>query len=146
MRAFGRLGPAEATVSMAAFLAVLMSSGWFYGDTVSATALATASGAAFTAVVLGQFANAFACRSTSRPPWQLGWRSNPLLVWAVGVEVLILIGMLAIPPLARLLGQRPPSLLGLAIAGCAIPVVLGVDAVTKRRTARRRTGRHAEAR
>jgi magnesium-transporting ATPase (P-type) len=139
-RAFGLLGPVEATVAMTAFLAVLVSSGWSYGQPADATALAAASGAAFTAVVLGQFANAFACRSTTRPPWRIGWRGNPLLLWAVGIELLVLVGMLAVPPVADLLGHRPPSLLGLAIAGCAVPAVLAADALAKWvAAARRRT-------
>ena len=143
-RAFGLLGPVEATVSMAGFLAVLLSSGWSYGQTPSATVLATASGAAFAAVVLGQSTNAFACRSASRPVWRLSWRSNPMLVGAVAVEVLILVAMLGIPPLADLLGQRPPSLLGLAVAGCAVPAVLAADAARKLLTAHRTvSGRHA---
>jgi magnesium-transporting ATPase (P-type) len=116
---------------MAAFLAVLVAGGWSYGAPVSATSLATASGAAFTAVVLGQMANAFACRSTTRPAWRLGWRSNPLLVWAVGIELLILLAMLVVPPVASLLGQRPPTPLGLAIAAGAVPAVLLVDALAK---------------
>ena len=137
-RAFAVLGPVEATLAMAAFLAVLVASGWSYGDEAPARVLATASGAAFTAVVLGQFATAFACRSTSRPVWRLGWRSNPLLVGAVSVELLILVGMLTIPPLARLLGHRPPSLLGLAVALGALPAVVLADAAVKRWAARRR--------
>jgi hypothetical protein len=47
-------------------------------------------GVGFTAVVLGQLANAFACRSTTRWPGQLGWTSNRLLLPAVGVELVAL--------------------------------------------------------
>jgi calcium-translocating P-type ATPase len=140
-RAFGLLGPVEATVSMSAFLAVLLSSGWTYGATPSGASLATASGAAFAAVVLGQSANAFACRSSTRPPWRLGRRSNPLLLGAVVVELGILIAMLAIPAVAGVLGHQPPSLLGLVIAGCAVPTVLAVDAVAKAVTSRGGRGR-----
>ncbi|MGY1704826.1 cation-translocating P-type ATPase [Geodermatophilus sp. SYSU D00697] len=137
-RVFGLLGPVEATVSMGAFLAVLLGAGWSYGRPVSAALLATASGAAFTAVVLGQFANAFACRSTSRPPWQLRGRPNRLLVWAVGIELLVLVAVLVVPPVADLLGHRPPSLVGLVLAVCAVPAVLGVDALDKELRRRRR--------
>ena len=137
-RALLLLGPVEATLAMAAFLAVLVSSGWAYGGPVSDTTLATASGAAFTAVVLGQMANAFACRSSTRPAWRLSWRSNPLLVWAVAVEVLILVAMLVVPPVARMLGHRPPTLIGWAIAAGAVPAVLLADAVAKRISAGRR--------
>jgi magnesium-transporting ATPase (P-type) len=137
-RAFGVLGPVEAVVSMTAFLIVLLASGWGYGETAGARTLATASGAAFTAVVLGQFANAIAIRSAGRPVWRIGWRTNPLLVGAVGIELLILLGMLAVPPVARLLGHRPPSALGLAVAVGALPAVVLADALYKRIAARRR--------
>lgn len=50
-------------------------------------ALATASGTAFTTVVLGQMATAFACRSEVRWVGRLNWRGNPLLLGAVAVEI-----------------------------------------------------------
>jgi hypothetical protein len=62
-RVFGVLGPAEAVVEMAAFIAVLLAGGWTWGAAPSSVLLAAASGTAFTAVVLGQMATAFACRS-----------------------------------------------------------------------------------
>jgi calcium-translocating P-type ATPase len=130
-RVFGVLGPVEAAVAMTAFLAVLGSAGWTYGEPVSGTTLASASGAAFTAVVLGQFATAVACRSTTRPFWRLRPTGNKLLLGALGVELLVLLALLLIPPVAGLLGQRPPSLLGLGIAFAAVPAVLLADAVHK---------------
>jgi magnesium-transporting ATPase (P-type) len=130
-RVFGVLGPAEAVVSMTAFLTVLWSAGWTYGEPVSGTALAIASGAAFTAVVLGQFATAFACRSTTRPFWRVRLGSNRLLLGALGVEVLVLLALLGVPPLAELLGQRPPSLAGTGIALAAVPAVLLADTAHK---------------
>jgi magnesium-transporting ATPase (P-type) len=131
----------EATVSMAAFLAVLVAGGWSYGATVSSGTLATASGAAFTAVVLGQMANAIACRSSTRPVWRLRWRGNPFLLWAILAELVILVAMLVVPAVADLLGQRPPSLLGLLLASCAVPAVLAADALHKALRARLRDGR-----
>lgn len=100
--------------------------------------LAAASGAAFTAVVLGQMANAFACRSGTRPAWRLGWRGNRLLLWAVGIELGILAAMLLVPPVADLLGMSPPPLLGLLLAATAVPAVLGVDGLYEGVAARRR--------
>jgi magnesium-transporting ATPase (P-type) len=131
-RAFGVLGPVEAAVEMAAFLTVFLASGWRPGDTFpeGATLLA-ASGAAFTAVVLGQAANAFACRSTVWPPWRIGWTTNHLLVGAVAAELAMLAGFLYLPPLAELLDQAPPTLAGFAVALLAIAAVLVADAVHK---------------
>jgi len=130
-RALAVLGPVEATVAMAAFLAVLLQSGWVYGDPVGAGTLATASGAAFTAVVLGQMANALACRSGTRPAWRLDWRGNRLLVGAVGAELVVLVAMLLVPPVADTLGMAPPPLLGLAVAAAAVPAVLAADGLHK---------------
>jgi calcium-translocating P-type ATPase len=130
-RAFGVLGPVEAAVSMTGFLAVLWSAGWSYGEPVSGSALAVASGSAFTTVVLGQFATAFACRSTTRPVWRLRLRDNRLLLGALGVELVILLALLGIPPLADLLGQRPPSALGLGVALSVVPAVVLADSAHK---------------
>ena len=58
-RAFGLLGPVEALVAMTAFVAVLTAGGWSPGSPLPSTdTVMAASGAAFTAVVLGQMATA----------------------------------------------------------------------------------------
>jgi magnesium-transporting ATPase (P-type) len=80
-RAFIVLGLTESIVEMFAFLAALSYAGWRPGLAFpSGTAFFSASGAAFTAVVAGQMANAFACRSASLWPGKLGWFSNRYLV------------------------------------------------------------------
>jgi magnesium-transporting ATPase (P-type) len=133
-RAFGRFGPTEAAVEIAAFLASLAASGWRPGESFpTGTALATASGAAFTAVVIGQMANAFACRSTTMRPGALGWTSNRLLLFSVAVELVLLAGFLYIGPIAEVLDHRGPSLVGFAVALLAAPAVFAVDAIDKRR-------------
>ncbi|RVW03259.1 cation-translocating P-type ATPase [Rhodococcus spongiicola] len=140
-RVFGVLGPVEAAAAMTAFLVVLWISGWRVGaDPPTGAALVTASGSAFAAIILGQIANAFACRSATRPVWQLGWRTNPLLLWAVTVESVILLMLLTIGPLAALLGQSPPSIAGWAIAAAGIPALLGADYLYKSVRARQRPG------
>jgi magnesium-transporting ATPase (P-type) len=132
-RAFTVLGPAEATVAMAAFFSVFLAAGWRPGDTFpGGTTLLMASGAAFTAVVLGQFANAFACRSEHRWPGSLGWMSNRLLLLAVAVELGVLCVFLFVPAVADLLGQAPPGPAGALVAAVAIPAVLGADLAAKR--------------
>ena len=131
-RAFGVLGPTEAIMAILAFLGSLWGAHWRPGQAFpTGAALTTASGAAFTAVVLGQAANAFACRSTVLRPGQLGWFRNRMLVVAVATEIGALAGFLYIGPLARLLGHRPPSAAGFAVAIAAIPAVLAVDAIDK---------------
>jgi magnesium-transporting ATPase (P-type) len=132
VRVFMVLGPVEALVEMAAFTLVLVHGGWYPGAPPPAGyLLQAASGAAFTAVVLGQFANAYACRSSSRPPWKLGWFSNPMLQWAVLAELAGLLVFLFVPAVAGLLGHSPPSALGAALALVAVPAVLGADYLHK---------------
>jgi magnesium-transporting ATPase (P-type) len=138
-RVFGVLGPAEAVIEMSAFVASFLASGWRPGESFpTGAALLAASGAAFTAVVIGQAANAFACRNESRWPGALGWTSNRLLVGAVLVELLALVGFLFIEPLASLLDQAPPSWAGFAVALLAAPAVLAADAAHKAWRARAR--------
>ena len=139
VRAFGVLGPTEAAVSLAAFVLTFVAAGWRPGQPFPAgDLLLTASGAAFTAVVLGQVANAFACRSTARAAWRVPVRTNRLLLGAVALELAMLAVFLFVGPLARLLGHAPPSLVGLSVAAFAIPAVLAVDRVHKALVRRRR--------
>jgi magnesium-transporting ATPase (P-type) len=78
-RVFGVLGPTEAVAEMGAFLGVLFAGGWALGHEPDGELLAVASGTAFAAVVLGQLANALACRSSSRSVLRMGLRGNRLL-------------------------------------------------------------------
>ncbi|USC15199.1 cation-transporting P-type ATPase [Rhodococcus aetherivorans] len=133
VRVFGVLGPTEAIVEMSAFLVALLVAGWRPGgEFPTGAALLAASGAAFTAVVLGQVGAAFACRSATRPPWQLGWGSNRLLLWAVLAELVALVVFLGVGPVADVLGHAVPPLEALGVALLGIPAVLVVDSVYKR--------------
>ena len=131
-RVFGVLGPVEACVEMAAFVAVIWAGGWRPGGPLPEMGtLLAASGSAFAAVVIGQAANAFACRDTARWAGALGWTTNRLLLVGVGVEILLLGLMLYVEPVATLLGQAAPTALGWAIAALAAPAVLLADAAHK---------------
>jgi len=131
-RVFLVLGPTEALMEMTAFMVALLAVGWRPGDSFpTGRALLAASGAAFAAVVLGQTANALACRSETRPPRRLGWFSNRLLTGALAVQLTLLVGLIFIGPVARTLGQAPPPMAGAIVAALAIPAVLAVDEIHK---------------
>lgn len=85
----------------AASLVVLGSGGWRWGGIPSASPLGAASGTAFAAIVLGQLANAFACRSETVVGWRMPLRSNRLLLVAVAVEVALLLRSAPIPELGQ---------------------------------------------
>jgi magnesium-transporting ATPase (P-type) len=141
-RVFAVLGPAEAVVEMSAFVVALVAAGWRPGESFpTGHALLAASGAAFAAVVIGQIANAFACRSATEPPWRVGWTTNRLLVGAAAVELAVLLAMLTIGPVAGLLDHAWPPAPALAIAALAAPAVLFVDSRQKRRRRLRDQGR-----
>ncbi|WP_407342621.1 cation-translocating P-type ATPase [Pengzhenrongella phosphoraccumulans] len=130
-RAFGVLGPAEALTSMVGFLVILLRGGWTFGATPAPELLAMASGTAFAAIVLGQLANAFACRSETRWVGATGFTGNPLLLIAVAVELAMLLVFVGVPPLAGLLGGTFPDAAGWALAALAIPVVWAADSAVK---------------
>lgn len=136
-RAFGLLGPVEALAEMAAFFAVFLAVGWRPGEDFPASALAAASGAAFATVVLAQTANAFACRSATRPAWRIPMWSNRVLIAAAIVELAIAAGFLLVPSVATLLGHQASSRVGWALALVAIPLLLVVDGIHKTIRSRR---------
>lgn len=132
IRSLGILGPVEALVAMSAFVVSLVAEGWRPGlPFPTSSALAAASGAVFAAVVFGQMANAFACRSATQWAGAIPWRRNLLLVFAVVVEFLLLLSFLYIPPIANLLGHAPPTRAGYAAALLAAPATFFTDWLQK---------------
>ena len=133
MRAFAVLGLVEAALALTAFVVSLHAQGWRLGQEFpTGPALLAASGAAFTAIVLGQAANAFACCSVERPAWATNLRTNPLLIAAIPAELGLLLVLLYVPPVAHLLGHSGPSIAGFAVAATTNPAVLLADALQKR--------------
>jgi magnesium-transporting ATPase (P-type) len=132
-RAFGVLGPTEALLSMTAFVVGLVAAGWQPGDVFpTGSELAAASGAAFLAVVIGQCANAFACRSGDRPVWRMRWNGNRYLVVAVTIELLLAAAFVGVPALADLLEHQAPPAASWIVVGAAAVAVIAVDAAWKR--------------
>ena len=129
LRAFLVLGATEAAVSLTAFAATYVATGWHPGLPFPGGGIALeASGAAFAAVVIGQAANAFACRSAV----VLGWRGNPLLIGAVAFSLALAAATLVVPPIAEAVGQAPPTAVGMAVALLAAPAVLASDGLRRR--------------
>jgi magnesium-transporting ATPase (P-type) len=136
-RAFGLLGPLVAVMTMAAFLVSLLAVGWRPGEAFpTGHDLMAASGAAFMTVVLAQTANAFACRSSTRRPGELGWATNRLLIPAASTELAFSFVVLLVTPVALVLGHASPPLAGWMVAISSPFVLLGVDALDKHLRAR----------
>jgi len=137
-RAFGVLGPTVALSAMVAFVASFLASGWRPGETFPAGHVAmAASGAAFITVVVAQTANAFACRSSTHRPGELGWTTNRLLIPAAAAELAFSFVVLFVGPISGELGHANPPLIGWIVAIASAGVVLAVDAAEKSRRRRR---------
>ena len=139
VRALLWLGPAVAVSSMTVFLLSLIVDGWRIGASFpGGDAQLRASGAAFAAVVIAQAANAIACRSTTLRVWQMSGRRNTLMRGALLLQCALLALLLFVGPLARLLGQAPPTPAVMALALLAFPILIVVDTMQKHTTIRRR--------
>ena len=72
-----------------------------------------------------------ACRSSTRTIREVGLRGNRLLLGAIAAELGALVLFLAWQPLAKLLDQEVPTLLGIAVAALAIPAIIVADTIDK---------------
>jgi magnesium-transporting ATPase (P-type) len=82
-------------------------------------------------VVMAQVGNAFACRTEKERGRSLGWLSNRLLLLGVFVEIVIILALIYIPPLAAAFEHvpLPPFFwVGLAFYG---PVLYSLDWLRK---------------
>ena len=141
-RAFGVLGPVEASIALLAFVVTMLAAGWRPGGAFpGGEVLLAASGATFATVAVGQTANAFACRSTDEWAGRIGWLSNRPLVIAALIELAITGCFLFVPPVADALGHAQPAAAGWVVALLSAPAVLVADLAEKRLRHRHDSGR-----
>ena len=132
-RAFGFLGPVEATASMALLpIGAVMFFGWPESPLpTSGSDLAVLSTMVFSAIVLMQIANAFECRSNPASLFSIGPLSNQLLVGAVAVEALVLLMFVYLPPVQRVLGHAPLDVPQWAVVLITPLILLGAEEARK---------------
>jgi Ca2+-transporting ATPase len=85
----------------------------------------------YAGVVMAQIGNAFACRTERNRGRFLGWLSNPTLLRGIMIEIVILLGLIYIKPLAKLFGHIaiPPILwIGLLFFPA---IIYGMDWIRK---------------
>ena len=99
LRAYGFLGLIEGLVALGAFFWFLFSQGWKWGAPLdwSSSLYRQATTVTFAAIVTGQIANAFACRSERLSIRQLGLFDNRMLLWGIGSEVALLLFFIYTP-------------------------------------------------
>lgn len=109
LRSYLFLGVIEAAVAMGGFFLYLYSQGWTWGLHLewSSPLYREATTVTFAGIVLAQIANVFACRSDRLSVMKLGWFTNPLILWGIVIE-LILLAMITYTPAGNsLFGTSP---------------------------------------
>lgn len=115
MRSFLWLGLLEAGLCYLGFLAIYLLSGnaallhlsflnsiqWPHLITLSGDIKSIAGTVFLAGVVSVQVGNAFACRTSRAHITQMGWGSNKMLLGGILLSLLIIVGLVYIPPLAK---------------------------------------------
>jgi magnesium-transporting ATPase (P-type) len=132
LRAYLWLGLMQALAAMAAFFFVLKSGGWQYGETLAPKdpLYLRATTACLCAIVVMQVANVFLCRSQRRSLFSFGLFKNPIILWGVLAEVLLIL-LISYTPWGNLVfGTAPiPLLVWLFV----LPFALGMLALEELR-------------
>ncbi len=108
-RAYLWLGLLEAAAAMAAYFSVLAAHGWQWGTPLDrlAPAYLQATTACLAAIVVMQVANVLLCRHPRTPFWRFPLRGNPLLLWGVGAEILLILLIVYTPAGNLIFGTAP---------------------------------------
>ena len=109
LRAYLFLGLIEAIVAMSGFFLYLTSQGWTWGAHLdwSSPLYKEATTVTFAGIVLAQVANVFACRSDRLSATRSGWFSNPLILWGIAIELILLAGITYTPIGHDIFGTGP---------------------------------------
>ena len=109
LRAYVFLGLIEAGIAMGSFFLLLLTQGWTWGMPLdwSDPLYKQATAATFAAIVVTQVANVFACRSDRVSLARLGWFTNPLLLWGIVIELVVLVLILYTPWGNAIFGTSP---------------------------------------
>jgi sodium/potassium-transporting ATPase subunit alpha len=131
LRAYLFLGLIEAIVAMSGFFLYLTSQGWTWGAHMdwSSPLYKEATTVTFAGIVLAQVANVFACRSDRLSATRSGWFSNPLILWGIAIELILLAGITYTPIGHDIFGTSPiPAWIFSPLALGALMLLLAEEA------------------
>jgi magnesium-transporting ATPase (P-type) len=99
MRAYLFLGPLAALAAMAAYGFVLFEGGWQWGEVLAGDdpLYQAATTACLAAVVVAQVVNGFLCRSERESIFRQDPFSNPLMLWGVAIEMVLILVIVYLP-------------------------------------------------
>lgn len=131
-RAYLFLGPLEALAAMAAFFYVLKIEGWQYGQILSLQdpIYLQATTACLSAIIPMQIVNVFLCRSETKSAFSFGLFSNPLLLWGIFFEIVLILIVDYAPMGNKLFGTAP---IGVDVWLFMIPFALSMLALEELR-------------
>ncbi len=144
-RAWLWLGLFEAALVLGGFFLVLGAAGWSPGDPTGAGSplhddYLAATTMTFAGITACQVGTAFAARTSRASLRQIGFLSNPLLLWGIGFELLFAAALVYLPPLQDLFGTVALSPAHLAVLAAFPLVVWGSDELRRRALRRRALG------
>jgi len=141
VRAWGLLGGVSAGLVLLAFFGTLLGGGWRWGDAVTGPVShhvwQQATTMTFLAIVACQIGTAVAARTRYASLWAVGLRTNPLLLWGIGFEVVFAAMVVTVPGLTTIFGTARPHWWALAALVPMPFVVWGVDELARARRRRR---------
>jgi len=93
LRAYFFLGAIEAIAAMASFFFILHRGGWLYGQqlTQNDPLYLQATTACLTSIIVMQIVNVFLCRSRYQSIFSQGILGNPLVLWGVLLEIVLIL-------------------------------------------------------
>ena len=144
VRAWVFLGLIEASLVLVGFFFVLLRGGWAWGDpTGPGTPLhetyLQATTMTFAGIVTCQIGTAIAARTEHASLRQVGFFTNPLLLWAIASEIVFLAAIVLLPPLQAIFGTRPLGWPETAML-CVFPLIVwSADELRRARIRRRST-------
>lgn len=144
LRSYLFLGPLEAVACMFGFFWVLHDSGWTLGTMLAPGDMRylQATTACFTAIIIAQIGNVFACRSSRESIFSIGFFSNRLIFAGIAAEILLLLCIVYLPFGNRIFGTAPLSLETWLVL---IPFSIGLLGAEELRKFYVRRYRHASA-
>jgi calcium-translocating P-type ATPase len=109
LHAYGFLGAAEAALSLTAFLWTYWLAGWRPGLPLAASGALYQRATTMTlaGIVAAQVGNVLACRTERESVFRIGLTTNRFVLQGIVAAVGILVGLILIPPLARVFGLAP---------------------------------------
>lgn len=109
LRAYLWLGPLETIVAAAAYASVLLPAGWRLGTPLAEDdpLYAAATTATLAGIVLAQMANLLVCRDERRSALAPNRPANPLLPYALALEVAVILLIVYTPPGQAVFGTAP---------------------------------------